>query len=146
MLGGGIGPGFRGAGGLGHRAGPGGRARRQEGFGAADAFALLSWNRQAGSSWRQNSPIWLRSSCEGSTGSGKPRLPATFLPFLESLRRVRWHGRSNQLTTGHRRVARRRPWSIHRTDRNMIASTTIHATMTSADTAPAVILSFSFVV
>ena len=70
MLRGWIGPEFRGAAGLGHRAGPRRRARPQEGSGAADAFELFSWNRQAGSPWRQNSPIWLRSSCERGHGAG----------------------------------------------------------------------------
>jgi hypothetical protein len=96
MMGWWIWPEIRGAGGLGHRAGPGRRARRQEASGAAEAFALPSWNRQVGSPWRQNSPIWFRSRCERGHEAGRPRLPTTFLPFLESLRRVRWHGRGRE--------------------------------------------------
>jgi hypothetical protein len=72
MMGWWIWPELRDAGGLGHRAGPGRRARRQEGSGAADALApVFSWNRQVGSPWRQNSPIWLRSSCERDHGAGR---------------------------------------------------------------------------
>lgn len=71
MMGRSIWPEFRGAGGLGHRAGPGRRATRQEGCGAVEALVLrVSSNRQAGSPWSQNSPIWLISSCErGPRGS-----------------------------------------------------------------------------
>jgi hypothetical protein len=82
-----IWPEFRGAGGLGHRADPGRRAMRQEGCGAVEALALVfSWNRLVGSPWRQNSPIWLRSSCERRREAWRPRQPLSRVNPLNDIR------------------------------------------------------------